>query len=220
MSLNNFAEGNELFQRAYFKKHEKELLELATKGQRPKALFIGCSDSRVIPDLMVQSNPGDLFVVRNVGNFVPPFKADEDYHGTGAGIEYAVSVLNVAEIIICGHSHCGACKALYEPLENSELVHIKKWLDLGQKAKSMAMVSIGANAEQEELLRLTEKLSIITQIENLMTYPFVKKKLENEELYIHGWYYDIETGNIDYYDPDSYQFIPLSEATVTSSEHE
>lgn len=220
MNLNNFAEGNELFQRAYFKKHAKELLELATKGQRPKALFIGCSDSRVIPDLMIQSNPGDLFVVRNVGNFVPPFKADEDYHGTGAGIEYAVSVLNVAEIIICGHTHCGACKALYEPLENTELVHIKKWLDLGQKAKSMAMVSIGSDATQEELLRLTEKLSIITQIENLMTYPFVREKLEKEEIHIHGWYYDIETGNIDYYDPDTYQFIPLSEAAETSSAQE
>ena len=212
MSLNNFAEGNELFQRAYFKKHSKELLELAIKGQRPKALFIGCSDSRVIPDLMVQSNPGDLFVVRNVGNFVPPYKIDEDYHGTGAGIEYAVSVLNVAEIIICGHTHCGACKALYEPLEISGLVHIKKWLDLGQKAKSMALASVSPEADKEELLRLTEKLSIITQIENLMTYPFVKEKLDKEELHIHGWYYDIETGHIDYYDPDTYEFIPLSKA--------
>lgn len=218
MNLSNFAEGNELFQRAYFKKHEKELLRLARSGQRPKALFIGCSDSRVIPDLMIQSNPGDLFVVRNVGNFVPPYKADEDYHGTGAGIEYAVSVLNVAEIIICGHTHCGACQALYEPIDDPALIHVKKWLDLGEKAKSMAMVSLGANADREELLRLTEKLSIITQIENLMTYPYVKQKLENDELYIHGWCYDIENGNIEYYDPDTYQFISLSKAAENSSD--
>lgn len=212
MSLNNFAEGNELFQRAYFKKNEKELLKLVTNGQRPKALFIGCSDSRVIPEIMLQSNPGDLFVIRNVGNFVPPYKEDEDYHGTGAGIEYAVSVLNVKEIIICGHTHCGACKALYEKIDNPALVHVKKWLDLGEKAKSMAMLSMGKNADKEELLRMTEKFSIISQIENLLTYPFVKKKLDNDEIFIHGWYYDIETGNIDYYDPDKYEFIPLNEA--------
>jgi carbonic anhydrase len=213
MSLNTFAEGHELFQRAYFKKHEKGLLELATRGQHPKALFIGCSDSRVIPDLMLQTDPGDLFVVRNVGNFVPPYKEDEDYHGTGAGIEYAVSVLNVKEIIICGHTHCGACKALYEPIDNPALVHVKKWLDLGEKAKSMALISMGKNSEKEALLRLTEKLSVICQIENLLTYPFVKQKLDNEELFIHGWYYNIETGDIDCYDPDTYEFIPLSEAT-------
>ncbi len=218
MNINNFAEGNELFQRVYFKKHEKELLKLATKGQRPKALFIGCSDSRVIPDLMIQSNPGDLFVVRNVGNFVPPYKADEDYHGTGAGIEYAVSVLNVKEIIICGHSHCGACQALYETIDNPALVHVKKWLDLGEKAKSMALVSLGTNADKEELLRLTERLSVITQIENLMSYPSVKERLDAESIHIHGWYYDIETGNIEYYDPDSYQFISLSEAAESQAE--
>ena len=211
MTLKEFAQGNEVFQRAYFKNHEAELLELATKGQQPKALFIGCSDSRVIPDLIVQSKPGDLFVVRNVGNFVPPYKPDNDYHSTASGIEYAVLALNVSEIIICGHSHCGACKSLYEPVIDPSMVHIKKWLDLGERAKSMATLSLGPDAPQEELLRLTEKMSIITQIDNLLTYPYVKKRVEEENLFIHGWYYDIETGNIDYYDPDHYRFSPLSE---------
>ena len=210
MTLNEFAAGNEIFQRAYFKKHEQELLELARKGQQPKALFIGCSDSRVIPDLIIQSNPGDLFVVRNVGNFVPPYKPDEDYHATASGIEYAINVLNVSEVIICGHSHCGACKSLFQPITDPNLVHIKKWLDLGEKAKSMAIQSLGHHADEEELLRLTERMSIITQIEHLMTYPFVKERLDNDRLYIHGWYYDIETGNIEYYDPDQYRFLPLS----------
>ena len=211
MNLNDFAQGNEVFQRAYFKKHESELLDLVDKGQNPKALFIGCSDSRVIPDLIVQSKPGDLFVIRNVGNFVPPYKPDEDYHSTASGIEYAVSVLNVSEIIICGHTHCGACKHLYEPIDDPSLIHTKKWLDLGERAKSMALLSLGPNAPTEDLLRLTEKMSVITQIDNLLTYPYIKKRLDNEELFIHGWYYDIETGNIDYYDPDTYQFSPLTE---------
>jgi len=211
MALTDFAVGNEIFQRAYFKPHEKELLDLARLGQQPKALFIGCSDSRVIPDLIIQSSPGDLFVIRNVGNFVPPYKPDEDYHATASGIEYAINVLNVSEVIICGHSHCGACKSLYYPIEDPNLVHIKKWLDLGEKAKTIALLSLGHDAEEQELLRLTERMSIITQIDNLLTYPFVRERLEQERLFVHGWYYDIETGNIDYYDPEQYRFLPLSD---------
>lgn len=210
MDLKKFAEGNELFKNAHFKKNEEAFLELAQNGQNPKTLFIGCSDSRVIPDLIVQSSPGDLFVIRNVGNFVPPFRPDEDYHATATGIEYAVSVLNVSEIIICGHSHCGAISSLFKTIENPSLIHTKKWLDLGEKAKSMALLSLGSNSNQEELLRVTEQLSVITQIENLLTYPEVKRRVDEENLHIYGWYYDIETGGIDYYDPDQYQYIPLN----------
>ena len=210
MNLEEYAEGNQLF-RTYFKKNKESLLNLVKNGQSPKALFIGCSDSRVIPDLMVQTNPGDLFVIRNVGNFVPPYKPDEDFHSTASGIEYAVSVLNVKEIIICGHTHCGACAHLYEDIIDPSLIHTKKWLELGESAKKTAILSLGANANKEELLRLTEKLSIIKQIENILTYPNVKKRFENDDLYIHGWYYDIETGKIDYYNADTYEFLPLKE---------
>jgi len=210
MNLQEYAEGNKLF-RSYFKKNKEALLKLVTSGQSPKALFIGCSDSRVIPDLMVQSNPGDLFVIRNVGNFVPPFKPDEDFHSTASGIEYAVGVLKVEEIIICGHTHCGACKALYETIDDSSLIHTKKWLELGESAKTSAILSLGANAPKEDLLRLTEKLSVIKQLENILTYPPVKKRFEDGTLTIHGWYYDIETGNIEYYNADKYEFLPLKE---------
>jgi carbonic anhydrase len=210
MNLKEYAQGNELF-RSYFKKNKESLLELVRSGQSPKALFIGCSDSRVIPDLMVQSNPGDLFVIRNVGNFVPPYKPDEDFHSTASGIEYAVSVLNVQEIIICGHSHCGACEYLFESIEDPSLVHTKKWLELGNSAKTSAILSLGVNAPREDLLRLTEKLSVIKQIENILTYPNVKKRFEAGDLNIHGWYYDIETGRIEFYDAETYQFLPLKD---------
>ncbi|MCW8837512.1 MAG: carbonic anhydrase [Thiovulaceae bacterium] len=208
MNLQEYAQGNKLF-RSYFKKNKEALLDLVKTGQSPKALFIGCSDSRVIPDLMVQSEPGDLFVIRNVGNFVPPYKPDEDFHATASGIEYAVSVLKVEEIIICGHTHCGACASLYQDIEDPSLVHTKKWLELGQSAKTSAVLSLGSDANKEELLRLTEKLSIIKQIENILTYPNVKKRFEEGSLTIHGWYYDIETGNIDYYNAETYEFLPL-----------
>ncbi len=208
--MQEYAQGNELFQSTYFKQHEKELLDLAERGQNPKALFIGCSDSRVIPDLMLQTKPGDLFVIRNVGNFVAPYKPDEDYHATASAIEYAVNVLEVSEIIICGHTHCGAIKSLYTPINSEKLVHVKKWLELGERAKSLAILSQGNNADPETLLRITEKFSVITQIDNLLTYPYVKEAVNNRELYIHGWYYNIENGNIDYYDPETYSFKALS----------
>ena len=213
--MKEYAEGNKLF-RQYFKKNQESLLDLVKNGQSPKALFIGCSDSRVIPDLMVQTNPGDLFVLRNVGNLVPPYKPDEDYHATASGIEYAVSVLNIKEIIICGHTHCGACKSLYEPINDPSLIHTKKWLELGQSAKTSAILSLGADAPKEELLRLTEKLSVVKQIENILTYPNVQKRFEDGSLHIHGWHYDIETGKIDYYNADTYEFLPLKDLAKES----
>ena len=205
----DYITGNELFKKSYFKKHEKELIELAEKGQQPKALYIGCSDSRVLPNLITQSSPGDLFVVRNVGNFVAPFKPDEDFHSTAAAIEYAVTVLNVEEIIICGHTQCGAIKALFEPTDNPEMIHTKHWLSLGQEAKTMASIALGPEANQEELERLTEQLSVVSQIKNLLTYPAVKKRVDEGKIYIHGWMYDIHTGNIQFYDPESNQYLSM-----------
>lgn len=212
MIYNNMILGNELFQKSYFKAHEKEFLQLAKKGQTPKALYIGCSDSRVVPDLMTSSAPGDLFVVRNIGNFVAPYKPDEDFHSTASAIEYAVSVLNVKNIIVCGHTHCGAIEAIHTKscASDPDLVHTKTWLTLGDSAKSQAILALGLNADKEVLYRLTEKLSVISQLENLLTYPSVSKRVDSGDIAIHGWVYDIESGEIEYYDPEISQFLPLS----------
>jgi len=212
--------GNELFQKSYFKAHEKEFLELVEKGQNPKAVYIGCSDSRVLPNLITKSAPGDLFVIRNIGNFVAPYNPDESFHSTASAIEYAISILEVKNIIVCGHTHCGAIKAVYEKdeLENPELIHTKKWLTLADRAKSQALVALGADTDKEVLLRLTEKLSVISQIENLLTYPSVKKRVDNETVSIHGWIYDIESGEIEYYDPENSQFMPISSLKIQKSQ--
>ena len=202
-------EGNDVFKNSYFKEHAKELVNLAKNGQQPKALFIGCADSRVVPDLILQSSPGDLFVLRNVGNFVAPYKPDEDFHATAAGIEYAISVLKISQIIICGHTHCGAIHSLYEDMDEPHMIHTKKWLSLGEKAKTMALLALGKEGDKEVLLRLTEKLSIITQIENLLTYPSVKKRVDEGKINIHGWIYEIDTGGIEYYDPEVSEFKAL-----------
>ena len=205
-----FSAGNEEFKNSYFKNHEKELLDLVENGQHPKALFIGCADSRVVPALMTGTAPGDLFVVRNVGNFVAPYDPKTLLHASAPGIEYAVTVLKVSEIIICGHTHCGAIHSLFGEITNPSLIHTNNWLSLGRKAKHFAVLALGKDAEEEKLLRLTEKLSVVSQIENLLTYPDVKKGVENDTLHIHGWIYDIESGEIEYYDPDEGQFESLS----------
>jgi len=203
--------GNDAFKNIYFKKHEKELIDLAKNGQHPQALFIGCSDSRVVPNLITQAGVGELFVVRNVGNFVAPYKPDEDYHSTASAIEYAVNALNVSEIIICGHTDCGAISSLCADLDDTKFKHTKKWLSLGAKAKSVAKLTIDKKATKQELLRLTEKVSVVFQIENLLTYPYVKERVDNGTLHIHAWIYNIETGDIEYYDPDESNFISFSD---------
>ena len=205
-----FSTGNEEFKKSYFKNHEKELLDLVENGQHPKALFIGCADSRVMPSLMTGTAPGDLFILRNVGNLVAPYDPGTQLHASAPGIEYAVTALKVSEIIICGHTHCGAIHSLFTEIDNPSLIHTKNWLSLGKKAKSFAVLALGEGAEEEKLLRLTEKLSVVSQIENLLTYPDVKKGVDNDTLHIHGWVYDIESGEIEYYDPDKGQFRSLS----------
>jgi len=176
------------FQTRYFPRLRKQFQTLVDQGQHPTVLFIGCSDSRVVPYLLMDSGPGELFIVRNVGSFVPPFDASHGYHGTAAAIEYAVLNLNVREIIVCGHSHCGAIRALYTELP-TEAHHMVKWLELARDAVLPVMLS-------EEALRRTEQRSVALQLERLMDYPMVKQRVEAGELYLRGWHYLLEEGKV------------------------
>ncbi len=215
MQINDLIKGNQKFREASFPKFEGNLKELVKHGQKPDILFVGCSDSRVTPDLMLDTEPGDMFVLRNVGNFVPPYAISDDYHGSSAAIEYAVSVLNVKHIIICGHSHCGACKSLYMDIGDSpDLIHVKKWLELGKRAKEYTLLAIQDKEDKENLYRTTERISIVHQLENLLTFPDIERKIKAGELQIHGWYYQIENGTIEYYDGDACCFKPLDEQKI------
>ena len=212
MLINDLIKGNKKFREARFPKYEDDLKQLVETGQKPEVLFIGCSDSRVTPDLMLDTKPGDMFILRNVGNFVPPYNPDDDYHGSSAAIEYAVSVLGVKHIIVCGHSHCGACKSLYHDIGNSpDLIHVKKWLELGKRAKEYTLLAIQDKSDQEKLYRATERISIVHQMENLLTFPEVERKVKSGELQIHGWYYKIEDCTIEYYDGEECSFETLKE---------
>ncbi len=209
MEAAKLIEGYKEFKKLRFGEYERRFVELAKKGQSPKTLFIGCSDSRVVPSLITGAGPGDLFVFRNIGNFIPPFEPDDDFHATAAAIEYATAVLEVRDIIVCGHSHCGACESLYKELPDTpELIHTRKWLELGEPAKEAALQAIGEK-DRELLLRTTERLSVLVQLQNLLTYPGVRRRVEGGELFLHGWYYDIETGQIEYFDEEKEEFLPI-----------
>jgi len=209
--LEAFGKGHGNFQKVKFNQNKDRFKKLVDEGQSPKALFIGCSDSRVMPAMITGSNPGDLFIVRNIGNFVAPFNPDNDYHATASAIEYAVSILEVSDIVVCGHTHCGAIAALYKDIKQTpENIHTIKWLELGSEAKKVATLAHG-NSGKEILHRYTEQISVVYQIDNLLTYPAVKKRVEEGTLYLHGWHYDIENGGIAYYDDEDFEFKPLTQ---------
>lgn len=210
--IKNLIRGNKLFRKYQFDEFKDNLQELNISGQKPQILFISCCDSRITIDFMVGTKPGDLFILRNIGNFVPPFTLNADFHGTASAIEYAVSILNVSNIIVCGHSYCGACQSLYIDIPNSpHYINIRKWLELGKKAKEITLKNKHLYKTQEELYKATEKNSIICQLKNLLTYPAIKEKIELNKITIHGWYYNLDDGSIEYYDQKNKLFKEISE---------
>ena len=196
-------EGLKRFRRDTFPRYRDHYRQLVAEGQKPSTLFIGCSDSRVVPDMLMGTDPGSLFIVRNVGNFVPPLESDNEYHGTSAAIEYAVLVLGVTDIVVCGHTHCGAIRSLYDP-PRKDTPHIVRWLGLGREAKVEGDPS-------EENLRRSEQRSVALQLRNLMTYPAVEERVERGELSLHGWHYVIEAGEVKVLDVDSERFVALDD---------
>lgn len=209
MDTHDLISGYEAFREKKFKKYQNKFIDLVEEGQRPKVLFIACSDSRVDPVLITNSDPGDLFVVRNIGNLVPPFSLDNDFHGTAAAIEYAVSVLNVTDIIVCGHSNCGAIEGVYRQIDDPALIHVKKWLELGREARDYVESRIASDASAPKKLSMTERISVVFQLSNLLTYPEVARKVESGDLSLRGWYYKIKTGELEYYDDASMTFKPM-----------
>jgi len=178
---------------------------LVDDGQHPTTLFIGCSDSRLVPYLLTGAGPGELFLVRNVGAFVPPYDQSQGFHGTAAAIEFAVLNLQVKRIVVCGHSHCGAIRALYGEVPPAAQ-YLARWLDLGREA-ALPVAEPGP-----EVLRRTEQRAIVLQLERLMAYPMVRDRADAGALTLHGWHYVIEDGEIHVFDVGVGQFVPASQA--------
>jgi carbonic anhydrase len=193
--MNRIYKGIHKFQESYFKK-EEEFFQRLSQEQKPDVLFITCADSRVDPNLVTQSNPGEIFIVRNVGNIVPPHDAIKDKNSVAAALEFAVLNLKVTDIIVCGHSNCGAMKMLYEDEQFlRRMPHVNEWLQLSASMRDFMLKYYG-NASDEIRQRVTEEENILFQLHNIQTYPFVKQALDEKTLYLHGWYYNIGTGII------------------------
>jgi carbonic anhydrase len=200
-------EGVKEFNKNKFSKY-KDLFNDLSYSQTPHTLFIGCCDSRVVPSLLTSSEPGELFVVRNVANMVPYYQVKNEFLATTSAIEYAVLNLDVKHIVVCGHSNCGGCNAMYmEEDELSKMPHIKKWLELSGEVKRK--VSEKLKDSPTDKYRLTEQMNIVEQMHHLLTYPYILEKFNNKEIDILGWYYDIKTGSVSNYDSKTKSFIKI-----------
>ncbi|WP_454784204.1 carbonic anhydrase [Legionella sp. WA2024007413] len=198
------------FQDGSFKQMEGIFKQLSV-GQSPEILFITCSDSRLLPNLLTQAKPGDLFVIRNVGNIIPPPHVPSS---EAAGLMFALSELHsITDIIICGHSHCGAMKGLLTPGLNERLPEVASWLSHSHSVLKQMNDSNDFHSEDFNLKVLqATKLNILTQMEHLKSYPLIAEKLKNKELTLHGWFYEFETGEVLVYESSLDDFVPLEKA--------
>ncbi len=186
---------------------------LVSQGQKPKVALIACSDSRVDPAMVLQADPGDLFIVRNVANLVPPHERDGQYHGTSAALEYAVQHLEVGHLIVLGHAHCGGIRSMFEdPGEGGEGddgdQFVRPWMSLVRSAY-LRIQGTMPNASEDEKARFCEQSAVLVSLENLMTFPAIRERVSDGRLRLHGWYIDIRSCTLHIYDPVRQRFEPV-----------
>ncbi|MBJ6725045.1 carbonic anhydrase [Geomesophilobacter sediminis] len=203
-----FIAGFKKFQQQYFDSEER-CFELLRREQNPKVLLIGCSDSRVDPAILTGCAPGELFVVRNVANLVPPCEDDSHFHGVSAALEYAVCHLEVEHIIILGHSGCGGINALMHGIPKGRPGNfIGKWVQIAHKGRQRVLEEL-AEKEPEKQNRACEQAAILISLENLLTFPWITGRVRDGKLLLHGWYFDIQDGQLYSYAPERAAFEPL-----------
>jgi carbonic anhydrase len=207
MPTRSLIDGYRRFREKYKSDHEV-FDRLADEGQDPKVMWIGCSDSRVVPELITGADPGELFDLRNIANVVPP--ATSSACATGAAVEYAVIHLGVQHIVVCGHTECGGIAALEAEPEPGRQPHIESWLELARPARDKVLASDVAPEDRNlEII----KTNVLMQIGNLRTYPCVVDGERDGSLRIHGWLYDLHTGTIDAFNPGSGEWAPVARHT-------
>ena len=194
------------FQREVYPQRKQQFADLANT-QKPETLFITCSDSRVVPQLITQSEPGQLFICRTAGNIVPTY--GEVHGGVSATIEYAVAVLGVSDVIVCGHTNCGAMKGVLHPESVESLPAVRHWLRYGEAARHVVKENYPDLPEELKLQVLTRE-NLIAQLDNLRTHPSVVARLRSGKLRVHAMLYDIKTGEVEAYQRDA-GFVPIDE---------
>ncbi len=196
MAIEKLIEGFRSFRKIYYEDQPKFYRALVEKGQSPDIMIIACSDSRVNPSIIAHAEPGELFIVRNVANLVPPYQPDSQYHGTSAAIEFGVRDLAVKHIIVLGHSHCGGIKCLCEGYANTnQREFIEGWMQIVAPALDESLTG-------EDQLRRVERQAVNVSLSNLITFPWVKRRVEEGGLTLHGWLFDLEAGALLGYEAD------------------
>jgi carbonic anhydrase len=194
-NLRHLISGYQKFRDEYFTATNSAFQDLVYHGQQPKIMVIACSDSRVDPAIILNCRPGDLFVVRNVANLIPPYEEDSStHHGTSAALEFAVCVLEVKHIIVFGHTQCGGIKSMFDHTTDQKSF-ITKWMDLARPAYHEVCDKYDYLGEAEQV-NVCGKYSLINSLQNLLTFSWVEEKVKAGKMFIHGWYFDLETGTI------------------------
>lgn len=214
MSSNRFDESRERlltgvrrFQREVYPHRKAEYQRLVQEGQKPHALFITCADSRIDPELITQSGPGEIFVSRNIGNLVPAY--GDAVGGVSAIIEYAVAALQVSHVVVCGHTECGAMVGLLHPEKVTQVPIVARWLRHGDAALSVVRHRAKATDESSTLDELIEE-NVVLQLQHLRTHPSVAGRLAQGTLGLSGWVYDIGQGNVRVYHEEQRKFLPVT----------
>ncbi|HVH46441.1 MAG TPA: carbonic anhydrase [Labilithrix sp.] len=207
--MQKLAAGIHHFQATYFASNRKLFQRLAEAGQRPEALFITCCDSRVVPNLITTAAPGELFIVRNVGNIVPSVSRGV-MGGVSAAIQYAVEVLEVSNVIVCGHTNCGAIDAILHPERVAHLPFVSRWLAESSRIPQLIEERYG-HLEPDARMTAAIEENVLIQLENLRSFDFVARRLDTGALKMSGWVFQIATGNVFDYDPISEQFLQIGD---------
>ncbi len=210
--MQKLVEGVHAFQAKYFSAHKKLFTKLA-QGQNPETLFITCSDSRVVPHLITDTKPGDLFLVRNIGNVVPHPSLPG---GTAAAVEYAIEVLGVENVVVCGHTLCGAMRALLDPKSVENLPFVKRWVDQTERVSTIVRERYAHLSEAERLTAAVEE-NVLFQLEHLREFSFVADRLDKGALRLAGWVFKIETGQVFEFEPEAGQFLAIGSDRTPSS---
>lgn len=213
--MQKLVEGLHKFNTEVCKSH-KDLFRSLAGGQNPEALFITCSDSRINPNLITQTQPGDLFILRNAGNIVPSYGSGAASGGEAATIEFAVASLGVKHIIVCGHTLCGAMRGLLDPSGLDDTPAVKSWLQNAEMTRRLVLENY-PNVEGQARLTLTAEENVLSQIENLRTHPSVRARLARGELSLYAWVYKVETGEVFQYEHENGQFMHMVGADPPSA---
>ena len=202
--------GYQRFREGYYQQNQDQLFKLAKEGQSPKIAIVSCSDSRVDPTVILDCEPGDLFVIRNVANLVPPCEDIDTYHGTSAALEFAVTALEVESIIVLGHTQCGGIKSLIDNAgKKVDKSFISKWM-LQLESVRDEIIADPTLVDQKSRYSCCEKKGVQQSLDNLMTFPWIKERVESGKLKLHGWRYDLYSSELCALDEKTHSFIRIS----------